>query len=210
MDSTSSPDSRVIERMVIQHYRKIRSHRQYKHCLIRVYIEANMSFVGADIIARYLHMTPGLMGNLFKIVRFDPNDQGRFGVWTTPASKEKWTVEFKRNIDAMCVVRDEDFITNTMPPQNSPLSLSEFQIHSLCEQLERYRYITDKPKGGNEESLALHVKKGSTAKSPGKKDDLIAACGIGMVCMVADCFSNSVLQEETKYLNLPLIAAVAA
>lgn len=195
--------------MITAHYVKIRQHPQYKHAMIRVYIEANMSFINADHIAQYLQTTPGLQGDLFKVVRFDPQDQGRFGIWTTPASKEKWVLELKRCIDGMQTVKAEHFISSMEPSELVP-DVSQRQVDLLCEQLERYRLIMATPKGKPEDSMQLYPRFTSTGKSAGKTDDRVAVAGIGLVCMMADCFSNSTLSDEMRRLHLPMIAATAA
>lgn len=79
-------DPDQIEEMLDTHFRSLRSHPRYARCHIRVFIEANMSFVCARRVRNQL-MHPSY-GSI-EVVTFDNhNGVDRFGIWTTKDSKE--------------------------------------------------------------------------------------------------------------------------
>jgi hypothetical protein len=187
--------------MMINHYIKIKNSPQYKTATVRIYIEANMSFITANQMAIDIKSHPALRGQDIQIVKFDPNGLGRYGVWTSPASKEQWMAELTRNISVMRTVEAKNFITSRRPATLLE-DVSQVHLDQFCEQLKQMRVIVTAPPEGHGSSQ-LFPRRSITGKSAGKKDDRVASACIALVHMMHDCFSNPALRRE---FDKPMLA----
>ena len=185
--------------MIVDHL--LGAKRTYPNARFRVYIEANMSFIDANDIARVIKSTHGLMGDIAEVVKYDPKGLGRTGIWTSEASKERWKEELRRCIDTMRTVESKRFVT-TQQPKHDEEDVSETHLKAFCEQLLQMRDVIKEQKD-IAHSTQLFVKRGFTGKSPGKKDDRVASACIAIVHMIKDCYNNAVLQNTT---DRPLLA----
>lgn len=152
--------------MIDNHYMSIRTHSAYKRCLVRVFIEANMSFIDAGRIANQLaHPQYGDMD----IVSEDKSSSRRFGIWTSKDSKQGYATELTRAINFMCIA------THTIGKSVAA------DIKELCAQFAMFRREVVVPPKDNGKSL--HYTVTLTGKSAGRKDDLVMACGIALFYM---------------------------
>jgi hypothetical protein len=79
---SSSADPTVIEDMIDHHYVTLRRHARYKQCVIRVFIEANLSQIDAKRISNQLEH--GRYGSIDIV-----HEKGSMpGVWTSAPKKE--------------------------------------------------------------------------------------------------------------------------
>lgn len=193
-------DSEKIDNMVLEHYRTLRAHPRYRRCVIRVYIEANMSWLCADRIARTLLTTPGLMGGAIEVVRYDPKNGERFGTWTTNTSKERWKNDLRRSIGTLQFATPVDFIG-----QSQTL---EQHREALCQQMLEFRRVvkfsSDKP----EQRMEISPRITYTGKSVGKKDDRVSSLCIAMINMFVDCFERRDLRTRMQKRGMTPLCAI--
>lgn len=161
-------DPTIIDSMVRRHFLRIRDTPKYARCHVKVYIEANLSFVEARRVHDLIRFDPR-MGDI-DVVRFDPDCKDRVGVWTTKDRKEAYVINIRTHIHQMR--RAAPF-----------LSLDAAGCWKLlCDQLRVFRKEVDAPASGS--TTALTYKVGYTGKSPGRKDDLVMALGIVLYHMI--------------------------
>ena len=55
MDHVPSADSRLVEEEIYTHIKRLRQHPRYRNSVIRVYVEANLSYLEADRVYRVLN-----------------------------------------------------------------------------------------------------------------------------------------------------------
>jgi hypothetical protein len=190
MDATSSWDPVVILRMVLEHLLGLR--KTYPTSLVRVYIEANMSYVSSRDLEDSIKATHGLMGDIIQIAKYDPKGLGRTGIWTTQEHKMRWKTELQRCIGTMRTVETKGFVTSLFDAHKD---VSEIHLKLFCEQLLQMRDVQSTP-ANVAESLQLFAPRGITGKSAGKHDDRVAAFSIAVIHMIQDCFWNSTLRCE--------------
>jgi hypothetical protein len=94
IDASSSVDRNVVFKMVGDHVKSMRQHRQYAHTYFFVFIEANLNFMEAGALAKMLENEEEY-GPL-KCIRFDPGDTGRVGVWTSATDKQLYATDLLR------------------------------------------------------------------------------------------------------------------
>jgi hypothetical protein len=159
--------------MIHEHVHRLRSHPIYGSCLIRVFIEANMSPTDADRVAdmlRHPRYRPESMDIVCEVK--DRVRGGGFqqpGVFTTHSKKEAFAEELGRNIDFMHFARL--FVCQGQP---------EVIQRELYMQLASFRVEVV---GTADPDRQLHAKIIVTGKSSGKKDDLVMALCIALFHM---------------------------
>lgn len=154
--------------MVRQHYLDIRQHSKYAHCHVRVEIEANMSFIDADRITKWL--SEPQFGSI-QVVSRDPRGLGRPGHWTTEHTKRCWVEELKKFVE-LYTFCDSSYWIGRKREENQA---------ELLQQLAHFREEIIAP--ANDEGKALFYKRALTGKSPGRKDDIVCALGMGLYYM---------------------------
>jgi hypothetical protein len=138
--------------MVEKHLSDLRADPRYMYAVIYVYIEANLSWVTANDMAR-LCMQPRFYPVI--VQSFDTSKDMRYGVWTGPAEKEMYTNEMKRALSDGAIAYADDFIS------------SDREVKSeVRSQLEVYRRSVKFTEGSEKASVTY------TGKSSGRKDDL--------------------------------------
>lgn len=175
MAQTNKVDCDAIDNVIDEHFRRLRTHIQYRNCMNRVYMEANMSFVDTDRLAKKLHSNRDLYGNVH-VVSFDPKKKGtgggRFGIWTTHDSKVCYAEEIRR---CMAHMRFADKYIGT--PDNWQINRTE-----LFKQLGQFRKEIIVP-ANTENNSQLFFKVNITGKSTGEQDDMVMALGICLYYM---------------------------
>lgn len=149
--------------MIRQHYLGLRAQPQYRLAYVRVFIEANMSFIDAGRVADQLSEP---CFKPLEVVRHDK--QGRYGIWTTRDRKMAYCDEIRRAVPHM---RLATVLVTAKPREN---------IDELCAQLGQFR-IEHSFKAKEGESL--FCQRVLTGKSTGQKDDLWMALGIAIYYM---------------------------
>jgi hypothetical protein len=172
LDRTNSTKAAVVREMILGHYLALLKKERYKHCIIRVFIEANMSFIDADRIAVDLQ---AMDSRRIDVVRFDPEckENPRYGVWTNANSKQAQAEELVRCVPDMAFVEPHLAVSRDW----------EGNITELLTQLKKYRKVIDQPKTQTGAS-SLHYKAFYTGKGgAGSCDDYVSACGIALQWM---------------------------
>ena len=156
LEATDSFRDADVVGMVRRHLTQLRRDPRYEAALMVIFIEANMSYIGADRLAGIIASTPLFAPS--SVESKDPRDHGRVGVWTGPTEK-KSMAEYLRLVieeDTLCVAdrlvghkTDRDF-------------------DELMHQLACYRRHIVEPR---EPGIGTW-KETFTGKGPGKKDDL--------------------------------------
>jgi hypothetical protein len=182
--------------MIDTHYMKLMNHPRYRQCRIRVYIEANMSFIDADRIAKRLQEP--IFASRIEVVRFDA--KGRYGIWTTPDKKECYATQLQISIPRARFAHGNDFLSQE----------EDGHKPELFKQLKNFRREIDVPKNGAAAS-ALFYKSHITGKSTGEKDDWAMVFGILLHHMWRDVSLNEVfLQACTRNSITPAVASIVA
>jgi len=145
--------------MIFAHFQELRRVHPTAH--IRVYVEANMSWISASQLEVMI-----LRANVPKLefVRKDTARFDRVGVWTGEDSKQMYAL---RLLEALRFrnMRCAPTLISNQPKENLKL---------LVEQLKQFRRVVTQSK------VSPHAlpKVTLTGKSPGKKDDFVLALGI--------------------------------
>lgn len=188
-DSTDSAKSEDIDHMIDTHYMRLMKHERYKQCIIRVYIEANMSFIDADRVAKRLAL-PIFQGRI-EVVRFD--DHGRYGIWTSKDKKECYAMQLQISIPRARFVNDHEFLTQ---------NLEDGHKKEVFKQLKSFRKEIEEPKNGAMSS-SLYYKCSYTGKSVGEKDDWAMVYGILLHHMWRDVSMNEAFLQKCERGGMP-------
>jgi hypothetical protein len=188
-DETDSAKSEDIDNMIDTHYSRLLKHERYKQCIIRVYIEANMSFIDADRVAKRLTILPIFQGRI-EVVRFD--DHGRYGIWTSKDKKECYAMQLQISIPRARFVNDKEFLSQDEGGHKK----------EVFKQLKAFRKEVEEPKNGSS-STALFYKCSYTGKSTGEKDDWAMVYGILLHHMWRDVSQNEAFLQKCERAGLP-------
>ncbi len=165
LDSSSSHKHNEIMFMLEQFILKARSYRTYRDAHIFLFIEANMSFISADMLATFLQNPR--FGSV-EAVSLDPKNKNRYGVWTGETEKERYADSMERALANGQLCYSSEMTGNAVTlPQNKM---------ALEQQLGWFRREVLEPKnpafGKNKVVF--------TGKSAGKKDDMVLALQIAL------------------------------
>lgn len=144
-----------INNMIETHLLKHRQDPRYANAMIYVYIEANLSWVTANDIAK-LCLQPRFYP--VQVMRYDPKPTQFYGVWTGASEKQMYVELTQKSLSSGQLCYAENFIT--AEPQTN---LIKAEIRS---QLEMYRRVVTFKEGDDQPKITY------TGKSPGRKDDL--------------------------------------
>lgn len=159
-------DGDRVRLMIHTHFMRIRAQPCFARSHIRLFIEANLSFISAfDVVASLQDFNQ--YGSI-EAVRFDPMGKNRFGIWTTAESKELYCREMQRSIEQLHLYRHFARVA-----QDAERTLPE-----LYSQLGEFRIEIRVP--NEEQPGTLFYKRVFTGKGPGKKDDMFMALGIAL------------------------------
>lgn len=176
--------------MIDQHFLALQeTGSRYRGIPNRTYIEANMSFIDTDRIAKRIHANPRF--GKVEVVKFHTDN--RFGVWTSKDKKDKYVWDLRRTIPHTQYAEDY-------------MSLNEKDGHKpeLIKQLKQFRREVGVPKNG-EAGKQLHYTVSYTGKSPGKKDDFVMALGILFTHTWWDVYQNDDLIDLAQRGGRPLL-----
>lgn len=143
--------------MIEAHFHKLRSIRQYANAFIYVYIEANMSFIGADFLHNLISVPEFAP---LEVVSEDKTSLQRPGVWTGETEKEFYakTLQHVLSDGMLSYAHDDQFVSQ------DPVNVKNL----LVQQLRTYRKETKLV--GDPAFGKLRVS--YSGKSSGKKDDM--------------------------------------
>jgi hypothetical protein len=148
--------------MVRNFMRSLCEHPQYRAAVKWVFIEANMSFIGADEISEECLA----FGDRIMVESRDPTTRGRPGVWTGPHEKEAYAWLMRDAIAARTVVFAEQMVGSDLHTHRN----------ALLDQLKNFRMERRDP----DDAAFGKSKYTYTSKtSAGDKDDLVLAAQIG-------------------------------
>jgi len=168
--------------MIGKHFAAIREqHSIYRGCLVRIFIEANMSFIDAKRIANQLDV---LQYQPVDIVSEDKSKLHRVGVWTTTDKKEAFAEELQRCVPHMQFARE--FICDTD---------EKVVKQELFGQLLRFRKEVVQV---NNPDHTLHLKVVYTGKGPNQKDDLVLALSIGVYHMMRSIYRDPEFRQRCE------------
>jgi len=166
LEASPSPKHNEIMKMLENFILRTRSMRVYRDALIFIAIEANMSFITADMLAGFFQNPR--FGRI-EVLSLDPKKHQRPGVWTGENEKERYAESMERALanGTLCYAREQ-----AGDPAKWPLVKQEFQ-----SQLGSFRREVDPAKdpmfGRNK--ITFTGKAGN-----GKKDDLVLATQIAL------------------------------
>ena len=157
LDSSSSTKHNDILQMLERFILRTRSYRTYRDSHIFVFIEANMSFISADMIANF--MRNPRFGSV-EAVSLDPKNKQRYGVWTGEVEKERYAEAMERALanGSLCYASEQ-----VGDPDKWEANKKAFE-----EQTGWYRREVDEAKNPafNKNKVTF------TGKSSGRKDDM--------------------------------------
>ena len=170
--------------------KRLRSKKIYQDVLAVAFIEANMSWIGADRIANILNRSkygPMLCDSA------DPKDQGRVGVWTGDVAKRVYAEDLKRRVneETLHFAEKNQFLRcfSMKPDENKVGVEPDKQIASFLQQAANFRKETRVPK-----DVFSSGKEVYTGKRPGQPDDLMLSTQI--------CHSNALrLRNSDKFIE---------
>lgn len=149
-----------VERMILQHMTGLSQHPKYGKGYKLVFIEANMSYIGADQVAGWCRRVP------FQPVIIesrDPSPRGRVGVWTGPYEKEAYAWTLRDVVESDSLYFAADMIGSNIERDKQTLisQLRQFRMERL-DPLDtafgKYKYAyTGKTGGGEKDDLALSL-----------------------------------------------------
>jgi hypothetical protein len=157
-------EEKVVDAMIVDHFKALRSCERFKKAFIRVFIEANMSFITADHVANLIRDRAEL--SPVDVVRHDPQGT-RYGIWTSEDSKKQYADRLRTYTPAMTFAQEfVDQIGNQKDRDELILQMGNFRR----EMVE-----------GASPEHQLKCKEVFTGKGPGMKDDFVLALCIALV-----------------------------
>jgi hypothetical protein len=144
--------------MVLSHLSALSQHPKYGKAHKLVFIEANMSYIGADQVAtwcRRMEYQPVIIESR------DPSPRGRVGVWTGPYEKEAYAWTLRDIIEADCLYYAADMIgSNTKGDKEALIAqLRQYRMERLDPTdmaFGKFKYAyTGKTPGGLKDDFAL-------------------------------------------------------
>ena len=149
-------DPIVIDKLTLNHFRKLRDYPLYRDAHIFVYVESNMSFVQSKRVADMLKQHPEF--GAVEVLSYDKDPQNRFGVVTTPQNKEEYATHLTQ------LLRDGLFrYAEHIVGENPVKTIADFE-----NQLKNYRKEQKKPADQTFQKFQWAY----SGKSDGNKDDL--------------------------------------
>jgi hypothetical protein len=159
IDASSSTKHDEIVRVLTTHVRSLRQKKSYADAWIYVYIEANMSWLSADLVAGILQTF-----HKVKVVSMDASKHQRYGVWTGNNEKENYAATIQKLLRDHTLFFAKDLIGENLVRD----------LESLYRQLRVFRKETRAPADA---AFGKWVTVW-TGKSPNQKDDLCMALQI--------------------------------
>lgn len=143
--------------MVKTHLAKLQQHERYRKAHKLIFIEANMSYIGADQVAGWCREFEPVI-----IESRDPSPRGRVGVWTGPYEKESYAWKLRDQMEDDTVYFASDLVGEHVKRDKA----------TFIAQLQKFRMERQEPK----DLTFGKFKYAYTGKTGnGEKDDLAMA-----------------------------------
>ena len=171
----------------------LREHSRYKHSVVYVIVESNMSYIGADAIRHFLEetcsRTHGINVQPLVVVKgFDSSTKDRLGVFTGEFEKELYATKLAEVLEEGRLLITNEFIKPHAEETSQVLA-------SLYEQLSNYMLEIKQP----QDSVFGDPKRKFTGKVGGAFDDLAMLVQMlnfwGKRTMEMDAFRRNCLEH---------------
>lgn len=164
----------VVTRMIKAHFKALRSNRLFKRSWIYVYIEANLSFIGADAIANVIQCPEN---QPVVIAKQDATDKGRYGVWTGEFEKENYAALLGQLLRDNTMFYSDQYVMGARDEKIKTLQEQAVEYKAMMiEQLRNYRLEAKHPP----DAAFGKVKFSYTGKTTNKKDDCVLVLSIAL------------------------------
>lgn len=184
MDCTQSKDPKVIDALMVDHFDRIRDDPRFRHCLVRVFTEAQMSTIDANRVRNLLsHPRFGLVDI------FCEGDPVNAGVFMGPVKKQALAVELQRNMPLLRVA--ERFLSKD----------GEGVLAQFCDQLLQMRTEVIPPTSLSKQTGTKIL----TGKGSGKQDDLVMVYLIALYHAYHSVFRDTAFAALCARLKLRMI-----
>jgi hypothetical protein len=145
--------------MVHRHLTQLSQHPKYGKGAYKIsFIEANMSYIGADLVAQWCR---SMAYQPMIIESRDPTARGRVGVWTGPYEKEAYAWTLRDIVESDRLYFASDMVGDNIERDKQELisQLRQFRMERmdpLDSAFGKFKYAyTGKTGGGNKDDLAL-------------------------------------------------------
>lgn len=146
--------------MLLRHVQGLRDHPALGRAVIVLIIEANMSYIGADQVARLLQRTE--LRPIYVVSR-DPSHKARPGVWTGENEKQLYALELERVLANNSLRRLQTLVHRDPAHANQKWEQLVRQIgmfrrtvqNPLDEVFQKFRVAFSGKGGGNADDLVL-------------------------------------------------------
>lgn len=190
MDHTDSYRYEEIELMIRDHLSALRADPRYRHCVIVVFIEANMGFVHVDRIRDVVTGTDVFAPIL--VPTFDAEGKNRPGVWTTHDRKMGYVLNLRAILAAKLLLYAERLISVTSKPDERAIKC-EFE-----NQLRAFRRC--EKQSATPEFVEARVEvSGKTSR--GSRDDL-AMCAMMSIYFHLETLASDSLRRTCRTLGV--------
>jgi len=179
--------------MIMHQISSIRRHPRYRHSVVYVIVESNMTYIGADAIRHFLEETcPRThainVQPLVVVKDFDTTDKGRVGVFTGDLEKELYASKLTEVMEEGRLLLSDEFIKPHS--EDTPQVLA-----ALYEQLSNYMLEIKTP----HDRVFGEAKRKFTGKVGGAFDDLAMLAQMlnfwGKKTMETDGFRKNCVQN---------------
>lgn len=159
--------------MLRSQLKRIRGHPYLRDALIIVFIESNMGYINTDQVNDYiteLLNKDKSLGPIHVDNSFDPLQSGRYGVYTSPAEKERYQLAMCEAFKNQTVCFADDMICPFEADAGDPVEANDairVMRQELFDQLQVYREETKEPS-----DIFGKTKKVITGKGHKRPDDL--------------------------------------
>lgn len=148
--------------MIKNHLAKLQAHPRYGSAHKFAFIEANMSYIGADQVADWCYPHQPL-----SVESRDPSPRGRVGVWTGPFEKEAYAWRLRDIVEEDALYFAADLIGEN----------AEKDKATLLSQMRKFRMERMEPK---DVTFGKFKYAYSGKTSGGEKDDLVLSLMIAI------------------------------
>jgi len=167
-------DSGIQDALIMDHFARIRATPRYA---LSVTFESNYGWDRAHRAAMMIDTHKAEMG-VYHMVRRDPKQQERYGVWISPSTKEQGVEELSIALRIGCLAYAKEFVT--APHSKDVVDSSGHIKHAIKRKLEgELRFYRRHRK----EPLDKHfgaTKETMSGKAPGMQDDLCTSLHQGI------------------------------
>jgi len=144
--------------MILGHLAAIAKHPRYGKAHKFSFIEANMSYIGADLVATWCRR---MCNQPMTVESRDPTPRGRVGVWTGPYEKETYAWTLRDIVESECLCFAAEMIGSNIERDKAELigqlrrfNMERMEPKDLVFGKWKYTYGA-KSAGGGKDDLAM-------------------------------------------------------